>query len=86
MRNFDEDWEAELDDDSANERAYAWDVVKTGFRFLVFTCLLYTLIIWGFSNLLVRSNILSGSVSWQYAGVISLGIIFLRVWNRALFK
>ena len=84
MRNFEEDWET--DDDSANERAYAWDVVKTGFRFIVFTCLLYTLIIWGFSNLLDKSNILSGSVSWQQAGIMSFGLIFLRIWNKTFFK
>ena len=80
-----EDWDApELS--SADERAYLLDVVKTGIRFLVFTCLLYTVGIWGFSNLLVRSGILSDSVSWHYAGIISFGIVVLRLWNKTFFK
>jgi|688.fasta_scaffold1083559_2 hypothetical protein len=80
-----EDWDApELS--SADERAYLLDVVKTGIRFLVFTCLLYTVGIWGFSNLLVRSDILSGSISWQHAGIMSFGIVVLRLWNKSLFK
>ena len=84
MSNF-EDWDApELS--SADERAYLWDVVKTGIRLLVFTCLLYTIGIWGFSNLLVRSGILSDSVSWHYAGIISFGIVVLRLWNKTFFK
>jgi hypothetical protein len=84
MSNF-EDWDApELS--SADERAYLWDIVKTGIRLLVFTCLLYTIGIWGFSNLLVRSGILSDSVSWHYAGIISFGIVVLRLWNKTFFK
>lgn len=84
MRDF-EDWDVNLND-AADQRAYAWDVVKTGLRFLIFTCLLYTLIIWGFTNLLVKSDILSGAISWQHAGVMSFGIIFLRIWDRTFFK
>ncbi len=79
------DWDAP-EYSSADERAYAWDVIKTGIRFLVFTCLLYTLAIWGISNLLVKSGILSGSISWHYAGIISLGIILLRLWDKSFFK
>lgn len=84
-----EDWELKtpnLSATAAEERAYAWDVVKTGFRFLIFTCLLYTFIIWGFTNLLVKSDILSGSVSWHHAGLMSLGIVFLKMWNQTFFK
>jgi hypothetical protein len=80
-----EDWDVNLND-AADQRAYAWDVIKTGLRFLVFTCLLYTFIIWGFANLLVKSDILSGDISWQHAGMMSVGIIFLRMWDRTFFK
>lgn len=74
------------ENDAADQRAYAWDLIKTGLRFLVFTCLLYTFIIWGFTNLLVDSDILSGSVSWLHAGVMSLGIILIRMWDKTFFK
>lgn len=82
-----EDWDApDFSPSSAEERAYAWDVIKTGMRFLIFTTLLYTLIIWGFVNLLFRSDILSGDISWHYAGILSFGVIVLRLWNKAFFK
>lgn len=80
-----EDWDAP-EYSSAEERAYAWDVIKTGIRFLVFTCLLYTIAIWGFVNLLFKSDILAGDVSWHYAGIMSFGIVMLRLWDRTFMK
>ena len=81
------DWdEPEFAASSKEEREYAWDLVKTGARFLIFTTLLYTLIIWGFSNLLFKNDILSGDLSWRHAGIFSFGIIVLRTWNRTFFK
>lgn len=69
-----------------DERQYLWDIMKTGFRFVAFSIFLYTLIIWGFSNLLMKSNILSGDISWAHAGILSAGIIILRVWDKTFFK
>lgn len=82
------DWDPyeDIDVSDSEQRAYAWDVIKTGLRFLIFTTVLYTLCIWGFSNLLQRSNIISGNIDWHAAGIIGFGIIFLRLWDRTFFK
>lgn len=81
------DWDApEIASTEDEERQYALDVVKTALRFCIFSVFLYTLIIWGFSNLLMKSNILPSSVPWHYAGILSMGIIVLRVWDKTFFK
>lgn len=85
MPEFD-DWESDFPVGTTEETEYVWDVVKTGLRFLIFTCLLYTFFVWGISKILVRSDILSGEIRWHDAGLIALGIVFVRMWERTFFK
>ena len=78
-----EDWDSpSLNED---EKQYAMDVVKSGFRFLIFTCFMYTFIAWSLFNLLDGRGIISGNITWLQAGAISFGIIVVRMWDRVFF-
>jgi hypothetical protein len=68
------------------ERSYQIDMIKTGIRFFIFTSVLYAFLLWVVSIMLVRSNIIDGSISWTNSAIIAFLATFVRVWDRTFLK
>lgn len=68
------------------ERAYAWDVIATGVRFLLFTSVWYGFVIWIVSGFLEKANIAGGRLPWFASFLMAFLITFSRIWDRTFFN
>lgn len=66
--------------------AYQWSVIRTGLLFLIFSTLLQGAGIWVISQILETSGILSGSLAWTEAMVLSAVAVAIGVWKKTFFK
>jgi hypothetical protein len=73
-------------EDKEELTAYQWSVIRTGLFFLVFSTLLQGAGIWVISQILETSGILSGSLAWTEAMVLSAVAVAIGVWKKTFFK
>jgi hypothetical protein len=66
--------------------SYQWSVIRTGFYFLIFSTLLQGAAIWVISQILETSGILSGSLEWTEAMIVSAVAVAIGIWKKTFFK
>ena len=75
-----------FDDEPAELTSYQWSVIRTGLYFLIFSTLLQGAAIWVISQILETSGILSGSLAWTEAMIVSAVAVAISVWKKTFFK
>jgi|LakMenEpi03Aug12_release.lakeMendotaPanAssembly.Ray.scaffolds.fasta_scaffold2392767_1 hypothetical protein len=75
-----------FEEETAELTAYQWSVIRTGLLFLIFSTLLQGAGIWAISQILESSEILSGSLEWTEAMVVSAIAVVMAVWKKTFFK
>lgn len=68
------------------ERQYLLDVIKTGIRFMIFSIMGMTVFLWVAANILSKSGIIGGSISWTNCGILAFSAVLIRLWNSTFFK
>ena len=60
--------------------------VVGGVLVFVLSCFVYNLALWGVVQLLNNAGAIAWELRWTEAGPITVVVMLLRVWDRALFK
>jgi hypothetical protein len=72
--------------DEAEQRAYQWAVIRTGFNFIMLTSLVYGSIVYFGLRVLESNGIVGGTLPWPACSLGMLAVTIARMWDRMFFK